>query len=296
MKRIHYTMRLAMLLSILLCFSLFSACSGAADQESEITAATQPAETVETTAGTATETTVSVSDEETALMKCKLALEDIQSYDTYLAKSFNQFEGEAILNDTSETFYTKDGEDWLQYTKIPETGILDGEPVWFSCIAYMCKDGNYYNTERDGYMDSDFFFHWGKTTASEEDSPWFYTYRGPWIYTFDWEAQEVTLISQLKAGTGESIRLQVNAPYAEDTEYEDYADSYTAELYFDAEGRFEKAIVMYYATRTGSGTECYIRTETIRSIDPQEVANDFDYYVKMAIDGCGDESCTVCYG
>lgn len=284
MKKVNYTMLLAMLL----CFSLMVGCSQRAPEETEITVTNEVSESVVTT--------ISVSDEEMALMKCKAAIEDIQSYEAYQLKSANQFEGEDVVNDTSDSFYSKDGEDWVQYTRIPESGILDGEPVWFSIIAYMCKDGNYYNTEREGYVDAAGIFHWGKSEADPELSPWFYTYPAPWLYKFDWEAQDVTFVSQLAAGAGESIRIQIHAPYSEDTEYQDFADSYTAELYFNAEGRFEKAMVMFYATYSGSTPTSYIRTETIVSTDPEEVADDIDFHYQNALNGCGDETCTVCYG
>lgn len=292
MKKMNFTMLIAMLLSIMLCFSLMMGCSSSPAPETEISVSTVPTED----ANPAAETTVSVSDEEMALLKCKTAIEDIQSYETYMVKSANQFDGEDVLNDTSDTFYYKDGDDWIRYTRIPESGILDGEPVWFSIIAYMCKDGTYYNTEREGYVDSDLVFHWGKSEADPELSPWFYTYQAPWLYSFDWDAQEVSFVSQLTAGNGESIRIQIHAPYAEDTDYNDYADSYNAELYFDAEGRFEKAIVMFYSTYYESNPTSYIRTETILSTDPGAVVTDMDYYYQFAANGCGDESCTVCYG
>lgn len=289
MKKVNYTMLLAMLLSIMLCFSLMAGCVSSAGEETVAEAV--PTAAAETTAPA----TVSVADEEMALMKCKASIEDIQSHEIYMVKSANQFGGDVILNDSSDTFYYKNGEDWVHYSQIPETGIVDGEPVWFSIIAYMCKDGNYYNTERDGYVDSELTFHWGKTSADPKFAPWFYTYQAPWLYSFDWDAQEVSFVSQLSAGAGESIRIQINAPYGEDTEDNDYADSYTAELYFDAEGRFEKAIVMYYSTYYDENPSSHIRTETIQSTDPKSVAADIDYYAKTTLNGCGDKTCTACY-
>ena len=292
MKKRKSSLLFTAVLSVILSISIFAGCSKSAPKETELAFTSEP-----TTAPAETqESTVSVSEEEMALMKCKTAIEDIQSYETYTLKSANQFEGEDIINDTSDSFYFKDGEDWLQYTRIPESGILDGEPVWFSIIGYLCKDGTYFNTERDGYIDSELVFHGTETTADPELSPWFYTYRAPWLYSFDWDAQEVTFVSKLTAGAGESIRFQVHAPYYEDNESQDFADSYTAELYFDAEGRFEKAVVMYYATRSGSGQESYIRTETIQTTNAAEVAAIIDTWYENAVNGCGDETCTVCYG
>lgn len=273
-----------------LCLFMFAGCSAA------------PAETQPTTSEVAatvvqSETTApSVSEEEMALTKCRLALEDIQSYTAFSVRSANQFTGEVILNDSSDTFYFKNGEEWVRYSRIPESGIIDGKPVWFSIIAYMHTDGKYYNTERDGYVDSDLVFHWGETSAPQDLSPWFYDFRGPWLYSFDWDAQEVSFVSRLEAGTGESIRLKVHAPYFESNESRQYADFYTAEIYFNADGSFEKAVLIFFGTEADGSQSGYTYTETILSTDPSQVDAELDYYRNFAKNGCGDKTCTVCYG
>ena len=274
----------------LLCTFTFAGCAPASQE-----AVPTNAEVIATVVQPET-TAASVSEEEMALMKCRLAIEDIQSYESYSVKSANSFDSEMIINDTSDTYYLKNGEDWVRYTMIPETGILDGEPVWFSVIAYMCADGKYYNTERDGYVDSDLVYHWGETSAPQDLCPWFYDPQAPWIFRFDWDAQDITFVSKLEAGTGESIRLKIHAPYLENTEESrNCADFYTAEIYFDAEGRFEKAVLIFYITESdGSQSSCNY-TETIYATDPEQVNNELDYFRNFARNGCGDKTCTVCY-
>lgn len=280
---------IAFLLAALCVFSL----TGCAAQPQETTTPTD--EVIATVVAPET-TAVSASEEEMALTKCRLALEDIQSQTTFSIKSVNQFTGEVILNDSSDTFYFKSGEDWVRYSRIPESGILDGKPVWFSIIAYMCADGKYYNTERDGYVDQDLVFHWGETSAPQDLCPWFYNFQGPWLYRFDWDAQEVSFVSKLEAGTGESIRLKVHAPYVEDAgESRNYADFYTAEIYFDAEGRFEKAVLIFFISESDGSQSSCTYTETILSTDEKMVNEELDYYRNFVKNGCDDKTCTICH-
>lgn len=286
----HFQPIIAFLLAALCAFS-FTGCTAAPEET------TPPTDEVIATAIQTETSPSSAIEAEMALTKCRLVLEDIQSQTVFSVRSANQFTGEVILNETSDTFYFKNGEDWVRYSRIPESGILDGKPVWFSIIAYMHADGKYYNTERDGYVDQDLIFHWGETSATQEQCPWFYDFQGPWIYSFDWDAQEVSFVSQLEAGTGESIRLKVHSPYkASESESRKYADFYTAEVYFDAEGRFEKAVLVFFITESDGSQSSCTYTETILSTDEEMVNNELNYYRNFAKNGCEDKSCTVCHG
>lgn len=263
MKRIQTVILFPAALCLLLFLSLFAGCT-----QSQVETTQPSTEETETTAA-------AVSDEVLALAKCRAALEDIQSYDSYYVRSENQFYGDIALNDTSTSYYWKCGDDWLNACSIPE----DGKSSFAWSIAYLCKDGKYYNTERDGYIDAEGTIHWGETTPSRDDAPWYYTFDAPWLYQFDWDAQAVEYISTVNTGAGQSIRIQVLAPYPNDPQ----AETYTVEFYFDSEDRFDRAVVMYGYSDEDLGTTSNSYSFRIGSTDPEVIAADIDWYAQNTV-------------
>lgn len=268
MKKIRTVILFPAALCLLLFLSLFAGCTQSQAENTQ-----PPMEETETMA--AETTAAAVSDEVLALAKCRAALEDIQSYDSYYVRSENQFYGDIALNDTSTTYYWKCGDDWLKACSIPE----DGKSSFAWSFAYLCKDGMYYNTERDGYIDAEGTIHWGESTAAREDAPWYYTFDVPWLYQFDWDAQEVAYISAVNTGAGQSIRVQVLAPYPNDP----LTETYTAEFYFDAEDRFERAVVMYGYSDEALGATNNTYSFRVCSTEPEAVAAAIDWYAQNAV-------------
>lgn len=293
MKKIRSVVWFPAALSMLLCLSVLAGCTQSAGADTQSPAVqmetagadTQPPAVQTETAGAA------AAAEELSLAKCRAALEDIGSYESYHVVSDNQFEGEAALNNSSKTYYWKSGEDWLKISRIPMGAVLeDGTFMNSEDISYLCKDGNYYNTERDGYQDVYGVVHWGKSSAPQESAPWFYNFDAPWLCSFDWDAQEVRYVSALEEEDGQSIRIQVMAPY-KNTQ----SESYNVEFYFDTNDCFRKAVVEVREEVAGEALNCRY-TESVVTTEAAAIAAEIDAAYQNAVKGCGDKSCTVCYG
>lgn len=257
MKKIRSTIWFPAVLSMLLCLSVLAGCTQSSGADTQPPAAQTAA----------AETTVSA--EELSLAKCRAALEDIQSYEHYEVYSANQFEGENALNDSSNTRYWRHGEDRMYVTRIPEDG-----PAGCTIVAMLCKDGEKYS----GIIDE-----------AENDVLWYDEITwpeligaGPWLYNFDWDAQEVQHVSTISESSGQSIRIQVLGPYAGS---EISVESYTAEFYFDPDNRFEKVVLVTYDTKSGIRARY---TESIVTTDGNVVAAEIDRQHQRALKHCAE--------
>lgn len=246
------------MLSVLLCLSVLTGCTKPSGTEPQ--AGTEETETTGATAAA----------EELSLAKCRAALEDIRSYEHYEVYSVNQFEGENVLSDSSNTRYWKHGEDRMCVTRIPEDG-----PAGCTIVAMLCKDGEKYS---------------GIICEAENDVFWYDEITwpeligaGPWLYSFDWDAQEVRHVSTISESSGQSIRIQVLGPYAGS---EISVESYTAEFYFDPDNRFEKVVLVTYDTESGIRARY---TESIVTTNENEVAAEIDRQYQRALEHCSGE-------
>lgn len=226
-------------LGILLC--LLFLLSGCGQEPAVQTAST------ETTAVETTETAVeNMTDEEKAVAQCRAVLDTVQSGDSYHITLTRWYDG--IYSDTVQIEYCRNGDDRAMISKRTEENV-DGQPgKWEGTAVKVCKDGVTYS----GFSADNIGIEWEGQIQDELEFD-------PWLYTFDWDAQEVELLEILKTAEGRSVSFQVHAVY--DINY-GFAEDYTITFYFDEEGNFiERELIA-----TGQET-----TPTYRDVDGEWV-------------------------
>ncbi len=156
-------------------------------------------------------------EEMALLQRCREALEQLQSQESYSVKLQKDNYGGPGLNDTSLTYYHQSGEDWLMLTQVPDEGFESG----YGQFGYLFADGAYYQNASGGWEPMD-----GQSL------------RRPWPGAFNWDAQQIQFISALSAGEGQCITLEVMAPYYPGREgsYE----SYQMQLFLDKHGKLDR--------------------------------------------------------
>ncbi len=224
---------------------LFSGCGNqpyeVSIQETESTAATRVREVESENAD------VSVD-----IALCRKALEEIQSNSHIIIDKDQRNRGEDILNDTSKGFFMKSGEDLYCVNSIPQSGILDGIPVWESSFRTLKKGNEYFNDYNDGYLvttETELQHHFGKSSFTQEENEKCISI--PWLLRYQWNESEVKYVSTVSTGEQKSVRLQIEAPF-----YPDAAgENYTAEFFFK-DNTFDRVeLVAYYGNTwtTGAG-------------------------------------------
>lgn len=249
------------LASLVLCLAVLAACAvnpGQAETQEPQAPETTAALTAEDMAQEASELADALSEleqqrekqwellEDVCLLKCREGLEELRGRDSYCVKIHRINYGERIINDTSVSYYSKSGEDWVLTHQLPDEAFQRG----FALFGYMCVDGEYYDNTQTGWDENEDIL-WG---PGEEDPGVL-----PWIARFRWDDQEVRYISRMPAGNGWCLTLEVMAPYgqSEDTAYE----SYQSQFFFGANGRLERVENTFFSHYDPTGD--YSSTEVI---------------------------------
>lgn len=202
-------------------------------------------------------------DAETELAACRAALEEIRNREDYHIWILGENEGENILNGTNDREYWKHGSDWLRVIRIPESGILDDSVVRESISAAMCYDGSYFENKTDRLGN----ILWNPVDEAEEVTPW--------LFSFDWDAQEVRYINTEENGLGRSVQLQVLSPYELP---EGTAQSYTVEFFFKTDGDFYKAVLRASCEEMGIADSMYLV-----STNAERIAEDIEEQYQRAV-------------
>lgn len=206
-----------------------------------------------------------------ALRKCFAVLEMIQGSESYWLHSEKTNEGGLVLNDTSSAEYYRDGEDWMTTFQIPESGIVDGVPVWFSAWGYMLVDGKYFSNEANPGVNAEMQIYW-----SECEKP---SVLGPWLATYQWNEEEITFVSRVSDGAGECILLQIDAPYPG---YENSYPSYTVSFWFDGNGAFRYVEVRAAVMENGADDYHFLDRESIYTLVQTDIRREIDNQYKRA--------------
>ncbi len=166
------------------------------------------------------------ADPESALEKCRTALEALQGQDGYSVEIQTYHYGDNIINDTSSSIYCKSGADWMQLTQIPDEGSHTG----FVQFGYLYADGSHYNNLQTGW-DENMDVLWGQVDENPDVTPW--------IADFRWDAQDVDFVSSLPAGSGVCITVQVMGAYDSGSSHTT-REPYQVQFLFDRRGALER--------------------------------------------------------
>ena len=210
-------------------------------------------------------------DEAEALGKCRAVLELIQGSDSYWLHSEKTNEGGLVLNDTSSAEYYRDGEDWMTIFQIPESGIVDGVPVWFSAWGYMLVDGKYFSNEANPGVNAEMQIYWSECEKPDVSEPW--------LAAYEWNEEEITFVSRVSDGAGEYILLQIDALYPD---YEYSYPSYTVSFWFDGNGAFRYAEVRGAVMENGADDCHFLDRESIYTLVQTDIRREIDNQYKRA--------------
>lgn len=210
-------------------------------------------------------------DEAEALGKCRAVLELIQGSDSYWLHSEKTNEGGLVLNDTSSAEYYRDGEDWMTIFQIPESGIVDGVPVWFSAWGYMLVDGKYFSNEANPGVNAEMQIYWSECEKPDVSEPW--------LAAYEWNEEEITFVSRVSDGAGEYILLQIDALYPD---YEYSYPSYTVSFWFDGNGAFRYAEVRGAVMENGADDYHFLDRESIYTLVQTDIRREIDNQYKRA--------------
>ena len=219
----------------------------------------------------ATEPPEYLRDEAEALGKCRAVLELIQGSDSYWLHSEKTNEGGLVLNDTSTAEYYRDGEDWMTIFQIPESGIVDGVPVWFSAWGYMLVDGKYFSNEANPGVNAEMQIYWSECEKPDVSEPW--------LAAYEWNEEEITFVSRVSDGAGEYILLQIDALYPD---YEYSYPSYTVSFWFDGNGAFRYAEVRGAVMENGADDYHFLDRESIYTLVQTDIRREIDNQYKRA--------------
>lgn len=173
--------------------------TGCGRQEAPSLPETQIPETVVTAPGTSAQPYAGMTEEETAVARCREVLEQVRSGSSYHITMTRWHEG--TWDFTQQVEYFRHNEDRATISR-QAGGNVDGvNPEWFGTGVNVQKDGVIYS----GYQAEDDEIQWDEPNAN--DTPY-----DPWLYTFDWEAQKVELTGIFNTAAGRCVSFTVHAP------------------------------------------------------------------------------------
>lgn len=163
-----------------------------------------------------------MTEEEKAVAQCRAVLDAVQRGDSYYITLTKWHEG--TYDKTMQTEYYRHANDRARISR-SSSDDMDGQFLqWLGTSVSVRKDGVTYH----GYSEDNRNITWeGQSSETLEFDPW--------MYTFDWDAQEVELTEIRKTAEGRCISFKVHAVY--DITY-GFAEDYTITFYFDEEGNF----------------------------------------------------------
>ena len=155
------------------------------------------------------------------LKLCKQALEDIQGHESISIRKEARIWGNDGDTQTISTYFVKSGQDYYQEKIFPQSGVLDGIPVWESRDRTVRKDDEYYNDSYDGYVikaDTEFEHHFGKSTMTQDQNE--QTISVPWLLRYRWKDQDIQYLSGVSNQGNRTIQIQIQGTVYSDTEGE----------------------------------------------------------------------------
>ena len=170
----------------------------------------------------ATDPYANMTEEEKAIAQCRAVLEKVQSGDSYYITLTKWHEG--TYDNTVQIEYYRNGDDRAMISRSTKEDADGQFPQWRGSTVKVRKNGITYC----GYSADNTSIQW---EGQIQDALEF----DPWMYTFDWNAQEVEFQEILKTAEGYSVSFKVHALY--DIVY-GFAGEYTITFFFDEAGNF----------------------------------------------------------
>ena len=170
-----------------------------------------------------TETEGPLTEQEQAIAQCRAVLDAVQNGTHYQITLTRWYGG--IWDTTQQITYYRSGNDRAMVT-LSSDDNYDGEYVqWSSKSQRVCVDGQVYY----GYAMKGDPMVWEGPLDNETMN------FDPWMYTFDWDAQNVELLEIRQTEEGRCISFTVEGTYPNDRVLSEY---YTISFYFDEAGHF----------------------------------------------------------
>ena len=164
-----------------------------------------------------------MTEQEKAVAQCRAVLDAVQRGTHYKITLTRWYEG--VWDQTQRITYLRSGDNRAICSK-SSGDDHDGEYLsWYSHSVRLGFQGNVYHA----YALTGEPMEWEGPLTGEKLN------FDPWMYTFDWDAQQVDLESIQKTKDGRSITFRVAGTYPNDRVL---SESYTITFYFDEEGNF----------------------------------------------------------
>lgn len=245
----------------------------------EITTATPAEETVPK------ETAAEMTEQEKAITQCRAVLDAVQSGTNYKMTLTRWYEG--VWDTTQELTYYRSGNNRAMVSR-SSTDDHDGEYLnWMGTSIKVCINSKTYS----GYAATGEAMTWEGPLEDEVLN------FDPWMYTFDWDAQNVELLEIQKTENGRCVSFKVDGTYPNDRVLSEY---YTITFYFDNNGNFidrkliatgveqtftitEQGIVASGEPAEGGGILTRVDHVTIESLDPDVCAAEIDKFYQEAL-------------
>lgn len=263
---------------------LLAACTMNIPTQETAKSGTPTASAPAVTAPIQTETVV--TEQDAAIAQCRAVLDEVQSGTSYIITMTRWYEGTGDL--TKQITYFRHGDDRAMISR-NSVGDQDGQYVsWADSYAEVFADGNFYA----GFALEDEKITWegpmeGNTLNFD-----------PWLYTFDWDAETISLEQIRKTQDGRCITFRVEGPYPNDRVLSDH---YTISFYFDDRGNFlQRELIaagveqeLYYIDGElvpsgqpvkGSGNIARVDVITLNSLDPDVCATEINALCQEALD------------
>lgn len=248
-------------------------------EQAQTHAETAPPATAETIP-----TEAEMTEQEKAIAQCRAVLDAVQSGTNYQITMTRWYEG--VWDRTQQITYCRSGDNRAMTVK-SSSDDHDGEYLSWADGSKKVSIGSrvYY-----GYAEKGDPLVWeGPLSGETLDFD-------PWMYTFDWDTDEVTLQMIQKTEAGRSITFQVEGTYPNDRVLSEF---YTITFYFDDDGNFiERELAATGKEQSfqitdqgmipsGETVDDYILTRvdrvTVDSLDPEVCAAEIDAIYQEAL-------------
>lgn len=209
-------------------------------------------------------------DTQEALAVCGAVLKELQSHDSYHLYEETELTGNRFTKNT-----IRQGEDWLFYNNVEADNFAAG---------YLSKNGERFNTEMANGRSTPGDLKW----ASVPGLPEYMETYAPWLYTCDWDSQDVKLLSDTVKGGTRTISVQIDTPYVYPSSPRAAAAGYKVEFRFDKNGDFMDAMMLgsfHHEDAMYSEYDYFLKEKvSIVTTDPEKVAAAIEYEYQRALE------------
>lgn len=237
-----------------------------------------PSTTPETTQAQHTEPAdpyANMTKEEKAVAQCRAVLDAVQSGTNYKMTLTRWYED--VWDRTQKITYYRSGDNRAMLGK-SSTDDHDGEYLnWLGTSIKVCINNKTYS----GYAATGEAMVWEGPLTNETLN------FDPWMYTFDWDAQNVELQEIQKTEEGHYVSFKVDGTYPNDRVLSEY---YTITFYFDEDGNFiERELIATGVEQTFTISE----GEAIASGEPVEDGNILTRIDHVTIESLDPDVCAA---